>query len=156
LRGFSHRGFTITAPSDTCVIAVCDMIWRPNFETENKSVSYSSVGDATYANSTGFGKMYLGPIAQNRSFVRCVRNFLHINILGQDELTPKMPESESDGKPKNLLEETMKEYNITFQTIKNTLIKEKFENAEKFEKVTDIPSYKQLDLLGRIKEKHKN
>lgn len=155
LRGYESVNHRVTAPNDGCVISVCSIIWVPNFETENRIISFSSIGDATFANATGFGKMFLGPIAENRSFVRCVRNFLRVNILGQDELTPKMeamPDAPAASSG-NLLEDTMKEYGIEFKTIKNTLLKDKVQNAENFNSVNDIPKRVQLELIGRIKKK---
>ena len=155
LRGFSSKGHTLTAPNDSCVISVCNIVWYPNFETENQSVSYASIGDATVTNAIGFGKMFLGPIAENRSFVRCVRNFLHVNILGQDELTPKV-EATADTQQQStgdILEDAMRELGVTFQTVKNTLVRDKEPGAEGFKSVSDIPKRLQFELLGKIKKK---
>ncbi len=155
LRGFSSKDHILTAPNDSCVISVCNIVWYPNFETENQSVSYSSIGDATVLNATGFGKMFLGPIAENRSFVRCVRNFLRVNILGQDELTPKV-EATADTQQQStgdILEDAMRELGVTFQTVKNTLIRDKEPGAEGFKSVSDIPKRLQFELLGKIKKK---
>ena len=153
-RGYESVLYKVTAPNDSCVIAACNINWIPNFENQNQDISFSSIGDATYANATGFGKMFLGPIAENRSFVRCVRNFLRVNILGQDELTPKMEAMpDAPASSKNLLEDTMREYGIEFKTVKNTLLRDKVPNAENMNSVSDIPKRLQLELIARIKKK---
>ena len=72
MRGYSSVTYQVTAPSDNCTIAVCCIQWLPNFETENRTIFSSGIGDATSQSATGFGKMFLAPIAENRAFVRCV------------------------------------------------------------------------------------
>ena len=48
--------------------------------------TFSAIGDASPNNTESFARFYLGPIAENRAFVRCVRNFLKINVVAQEEL----------------------------------------------------------------------
>ena len=153
LRGYDYVRYDVTAPSENCIVAVCSIAWISNYETQNRNITFSSIGDATCQSANGFGKMFLGPIAENRAFVRCVRNFLRVNILGQDEIAPKMETQSTEIVPANmnLLEQVMKEHNVTFELIKATLIKDKYTNAENFESVADIPRAAQLNLIGRIK-----
>ncbi len=152
LRGYTHVGYKVECPSNDYVVAVCNIVWRPNYETEGSSVEFSAIGDASHGNTNGFGKNFLGPIAENRSFVRCVRNFLKINIVGQDEVSGATPVDDSDVSS-NLLKDAMKKYGVTFEKVKETLIREKLEGAENFKSLDEIPRYKQFELIKRIKDK---
>lgn len=85
------RGFTsVSYLSEKCeadhVAVACTMTFIPNFETEGKEVSFQDMANATLNNTHDFGQNYLETIACNRAFVRCVRNFLNIHIVGADEV----------------------------------------------------------------------
>ncbi len=86
IRGYSSVEYDVKTPSADYVVATCKIRWIPNFETENREVLFSAIADASPGNTHSFASDYLAAIAENRSFVRCVRNFLRINIVGQDEL----------------------------------------------------------------------
>ena len=45
----------------------------------------------------------------------------------------------------------MKDKGISFDVLKNKLVKEKFENAENLNSITDIPKVKIFELIERIK-----
>ena len=82
IRGYSSIKYSISAPSAEYVVATCTIVWIGNFETEGQEVSFSSIGDASFENTSAIGGVhYLGPIAENRAFVRCVRNFLRISYI---------------------------------------------------------------------------
>jgi hypothetical protein len=57
-----------------------------NFETAGQSVVFEDIANATEANTDNFCLKFLETIACNRAFVRCVRNFLNIHIIGADEI----------------------------------------------------------------------
>ena len=161
LRGFLSVTQTITSPCKELVACVCMISWIPNFETEGKILISTGAADATPGNTSGFGNLFLTAIAENRAFVRCVRNFLGIKILGQDEITPQgtaivdsSPEPVSQpAKPVASLEATMKEKNVSFEEVKNKLIAEKCEGAESFTSVSDIPPLKIFEIMERLKKK---
>lgn len=153
-RGFSSCKYTVTSPSNDYVIAVCQIEWIPNYETGGRAITSSGIGDASTLNTTSFGKLYLGPFAENRAFVRCVRQFLRINIVSQEEISEMAAEAAEDTATV-LLRETMTKMGITFDLIKGKLIEEKVEGAENFSDVKDIPRYKQFELIERIKNKAK-
>ncbi len=132
-------------------------------------VVFSDVGSATLDNTAGFGKLYLAPVAANRAFVRCVRNFLGINIVAQDEV--KAGDIEQDGpvsastKPDGwrLLQAKIDDKNaknttkITFADVKKgALTKYRAEiTASDPEKWTDWKDIASLDawvLLGKLKD----
>ena len=57
------------------------------FNIDSKpEVLYEEYANATSENTNDFCLKFLETIACNRAFVRCVRNFLNINIVGVDEL----------------------------------------------------------------------
>tara|TARA_Y100001934_G_C12367577_1_gene784392 strand:+ start:1416 stop:2126 length:711 start_codon:yes stop_codon:yes gene_type:complete len=162
IRGFTDVKYSVVSPSADYVVATCTISWIPNYETEGKEVSFSAIGDASPQNTSGFGQMFLAACAENRSFVRCVRNFLRINIVAQEELakmvagkssyTPPTPAvEENQTSPSYLLKKVMKEKSITFESVKKKLVKEKFEGLEKIKGVDDIPKFKMFELIERIK-----
>ena len=164
IRGYTNVDYTVTSPSSDYVVATCRISWIPNYETENNPVTFSSIGDASISNTNDFAKNYLGPIAENRAFVRCVRNFLRINIVAQEELgatsNSKNGESslEATGEknvdqsdPHYLLDKVMKEKSVSFEKLKKVLLKESYKGAEDFESIQDVPKPKVFNLIARIK-----
>jgi hypothetical protein len=47
---------------------------------------FEDMANATLNNTSSFATKFLETIACNRSFVRCVRNFLNVHIVGDDEI----------------------------------------------------------------------
>lgn len=156
IRGYKSLEYDVKSPSPDYVVATCKITWIPNFETEGNEVTFSAIGDASPHNTQSFAKFFLGPIAENRAFVRCVRNFLKINIVGQDEMgnVKVMDESEPDNPsdPRYLLQRVMKEKGISFEQVKKKLVKENFEGADSFSGVEDIPKNKIFELIERLKK----
>ena len=76
----------------------------------------------------------MGPIAENRAFVRCVRNFLKINIVAQEELGNSKifeePVDAGQADPQQLLERVMKDKSVSFEQVKTRLTQEKYDGAE--------------------------
>ena len=85
IRGFDTLNFNVvkTEEEESCVVCSIDFI--PNYENP-KGVFYSEVANATPQNTSGFTSKFLESIAANRAFIRCVRGFLNINIVGADEI----------------------------------------------------------------------
>ncbi len=162
IRGFTHVNYTIDTPSADYVVAACHIKWVSNYETEGNAVTYSAIGDATPHNTDGFAKNFLGPIAENRAFVRCVRNFLKIHIVSQEEMSvtatqgrpsSSLPSDNGGGTdPKSLLQNIMKEKGVPFDKVKERLVKEKFNGAEAFGSVKDIPNIKIFELIERMQK----
>jgi hypothetical protein len=153
-RGFSRISYRVTSPTPDYVVAVCEIDWIPNYETEGRAVTSSGIGDASPVNTTGFGRHYLGPFAENRAFVRAVRQFLRINIVSQEEISEMAAEAAEDVAT-TLLKETMGKFNITFEGMKAKLIAEKKEGAETWNNLDDIPRAERFALIERIKDKAK-
>ena len=156
IRGFTDVSYKVVAASENYFATSCKITWIPNYETEGRTVSFEALADATINNTKNFARFFLAAIAENRAFVRCVRNFLKINIVSQEELgdakllyesAPENPTS-----PYSLLEKIMKEKNISLDILKKKLLEEKIENADAIRSVNDIPKVKIFELIDRIKK----
>jgi len=161
IRGFTNVKYEVTSPSSDYVVATCSIDWIPNYETENNSVTFTAIGDASPNNTNSFASNFLGPIAENRAFVRCVRNFLKINIVGKEELggndAPSTTNtsghtSDSSMDPRSMLSSVMSEKGVTFDKIKQRLLKEGYDDAEALESLGDIPKLKVFELIERLKK----
>tara|TARA_R110000744_G_scaffold133833_1_gene242412 strand:- start:1481 stop:2266 length:786 start_codon:yes stop_codon:yes gene_type:complete len=86
LRGYHGVNFDTNATSDGYVTAKCSIEWMENYESGTDKILYTDVANATLANTDAFCAKFLETIACNRAFVRCVRNFLNIHIVGADEI----------------------------------------------------------------------
>jgi hypothetical protein len=86
LRGFE----SVSYYSDKCelnhVAVCCTMTFIGNYETGGGSIVFQDMANATLENTSSFATKFLETIACNRAFVRCVRNFLNIHIVGDDEI----------------------------------------------------------------------
>jgi hypothetical protein len=135
----------------------CVIKWFPNFETGGIPVEFAAKADATITNCDSFAKYYLSAMAENRAFVRAVRNFLNIPILGKDEIgkTPLETATTSVVKatPHSILEELLAERKISFDKLKAKMIKDSLGTPESYSCVKDIPVNLVLDIIGRLKSK---
>ena len=94
LRGYTRVHFAFPKLERDYVVATCQIDWITNFESTNPIDGQESwdlngfmdVANATYDNTDGFGQKFLETIAANRAFVRAVRNYLGIHIVGEDEI----------------------------------------------------------------------
>ena len=156
IRGFTYVSYSVPGASANYVVANCCINWIANYETNDKDVSFESLADASPDNTQSFARNYLAAIAENRAFVRCVRNFLKINIVGQDEIGAKNNfedlSSENPLSPTAALASLMKEKNITLEDLKKKLAKEKYEKIEDLSSLSDIPKPKIFELIDRIKK----
>ena len=161
IRGFTSVKYNVNCPCPDYVVATCIIEWMPNYETEGKVVTFSSIGDASPNNTSSFARNYLAAIAENRAFVRCVRNFLKINIVGKDELgenSGARPETETTANeeampsPYVMLKTVMEDKKVSFTNLKKRLKDEDYESAEKMSSINDIPKIKVFELIERIKK----
>ena len=158
IRGFTSVEYKVVAASENYFATSCKITWIPNYETSGRVIEFEALADATLNNTKSFARFFLAAIAENRAFVRCVRNFLKINIVSQEELgdakllEEAVSSNENPTSPQVLLEKVMKEKKITFETLKERLVKEKFENVESLNCTQDIPKSKIFELIERIKK----
>lgn len=85
VRGFESLKFEVVESSKERAVVSCSMYFTPNYENPD-GMNYSEVANATIENTDGFGEKFLEAFAANRAFIRCVRNFLNVNIVGFDEI----------------------------------------------------------------------
>ena len=87
LRGFHNVTYDIQESSDERVVVQCMINWIENYEGVYAfRPTFASIANATIHNTNGFAAKFLECIAENRAFVRTVRNFLGIHIVGADEI----------------------------------------------------------------------
>lgn len=136
--------------------------WAPNYETNNKSITFESIADATPNNASGFGTNYLATIAENRSLCRCIRNFLGINVCSVEEVGNtkgnKPQNSSNNDVAYGVLNELLTQNGRKFENLKNVLIKEGIFTADEESKilaVEDIPKDKILTVIEFTKKKLK-
>ena len=91
LRGFESVSYETVKCEHDHVAVKCCVCFIKNYETEEK-VYYEDMANATFNNTSSFATKFLETIACNRAFVRAVRNFLNVHIVGDDEI------DKSDGK----------------------------------------------------------
>ena len=103
LRGYSSVMYEVIKCEKDYVAIKCSICWLDNFESCDKVV-FEDIANATIENTSSFATKFLETIAANRAFVRCVRNFLNVHIVGDDEIdksngTPQHPETEDEVEP---------------------------------------------------------
>jgi hypothetical protein len=161
IRGYTNVNYDVIHAQPDYVAVKCTINWTANYETNMCPVSFSALADAHLDNTKDFAKNFLMAIAENRAFIRCVRSFLKINIVGNDEMgktTHVDSEIESNTlvtQPIALLQKTMEEYKISFDQIKERAIEKKMENAEKWASINDISPLSMFTIISGIKNKNK-
>src|SRR5690349_12782991 len=96
LRGYDSVFYNVFSSSVEYCCVHCSINWIKNFETGNNEVTFSSIADANINNTENFAKYYLSSIAENRAFSRCVRNFLRIHIISDEEINKEGEKLVSD------------------------------------------------------------
>lgn len=86
LRGFSDCYYDVVKCEENHVAVKCSITFTPNYETRSEPTVFSDMANATLNNTSNFATKFLETIACNRAFVRCVRNFLNVHIVGDDEI----------------------------------------------------------------------
>jgi hypothetical protein len=118
LRGINSVSYNVEESSDERAVVSCVINFMPIYENgldAHHSLYYSSLANATVHNTNGFAAKFLECIAENRAFVRTVRNFLGIHIVGADEIdssknkspivTPPSSSGAKDISPQGILKE---------------------------------------------------
>ena len=159
LRGYKSVTYKTITASPEYVCISCNIKWTPNFENEGREIEFESIGDASLNNTESFAKLYLGPIAENRAFVRCVRNFLRIAVLGKDEIgvstNNHKDEEKKDTKQLKMFKDVMEKKKITWEHIKHKLKnEEKYKDrySDDWKGAEDLPKDVMFDFLERMKK----
>ena len=85
LRGYKSVKYDVIKCEPNYVAAKCGITWIPNYEFDHDTY-YEDMANATANNTSDFAVKFLETIAANRAFVRSVRSFLNIHIVGSDEI----------------------------------------------------------------------
>ena len=157
LRGFNNVSY-FTEKCELDHVAVnCTISFIGNYETAGTPIHYQDIANATLDNTYDFGQNFLETIACNRSFVRCVRNFLNIHIVGSDEIGPA-PSSKKTSKPgvspQSMLESS---FDSSFEDFKS-LLRDFWQSGtyqndsiKTWNDFKDIPTKEARTILGLVK-----
>jgi hypothetical protein len=161
IRGYKDVSYEVIQAQPDYVAVKCTINWIPNYETSMQSVSFSALADAHLDNTKDFAKNFLMAIAENRAFIRAVRSFLKINIVGNDEMgktthvDSEVEPNTSITQPVALLEKTMEEHNISFEQIKERAVQKNMDGAGKWNNIKDISPLAMFTIISGIKNKNK-
>ena len=163
IRGYSSVDYSVHAASPEYVMTACTISWIPNFETRGEPLYFTSLADASFGNTTSFGSLYLAAVAENRAFVRCVRNALGIHIVGADELGPKSVvnpqqvtiKKYSDTEPHGMLQNILKERKKSFEQLKTQWMEKGNHEAEKWSTLDDLTTDEIFLILESLKKPKK-
>jgi hypothetical protein len=156
IRGFLNVRHDIVYRDPTSVAASCTIDWIPNFECSNVS-TYSTIANASVENVDNNFTPFLESIACNRAFVRTVREFLNIPILGQDEI--KNDENVNINKSPTahrMLGEWMTANNFSFEHILAALNRNGIELKEDWVNLDVLPTPVVITALELISKKQKD
>jgi hypothetical protein len=162
IRGYKNVSYDVIQAQPDYVAVKCTISWIPNYETDMQEVSFSALADAHLDNTKDFAKNFLMAIAENRAFIRTVRSFLKINIVGNDEMgktthiDSEVEPNTSITQPVALLEKTMEEYKISFNQIKERAIQKNMEKASEWNSIKDISPLTMFTIISSIKNKNKH
>ena len=171
LRGFVAVDFDVQNVSDNYVTAKCTILWSNNYETAGDFTStYTDFANASEANTDDFCIKFLETIACNRAFVRCVRNYLNVHIVGADEIDKSKGADnsstiESDSSPvitpSALLEKILRDkhsvdsFDSFKEILRNLWKNEKYRNedAKDWSSFKDISAKEARKLIISLKSK---
>ena len=168
LRGFNSVAFETVKCENNHVAVKCRISYISNYET-GAEVVYEDMANATTNNCSSFAVKFLETIACNRAFVRAVRNFLNVHIVGLDEMDTSDGSQAKNVEPSSsstsfsihsTLEKNAKEYAncSNFECFKEYLLELKNSNTyinsdvESWNDYNDIPSKEARILLKILKD----
>lgn len=166
IRGFKSVQYKVASASMDYVCVSCGITWIGNYETGGEEVYFESMADAGAHNTESFGQSFLATVAENRAFVRAVRNFLKVNLVGNEEMGPKKNTSYNNSgnyqsyssqsnkiSASNYLESILKEKNISFEYLKQRMKNEKgFENVSEWSGISDISNNQVYRIIEKIQK----
>lgn len=168
LRGYDSVKYEVVRCEQDYVVVKCGINWTPNYEMPYRSY-YEDIANATAFNTSDFALKFLETIAANRAFVRAVRNFLNIHIVGSDEMDSsggkpiqksEPPQESSPLTPQVKLRETAEEHGLEdfaeFKSRLRTLYKngtyKPSEDPKEWDKYSDIPAKEARKLIAILKK----
>jgi hypothetical protein len=169
IRGFTSLSYDVIKSERDYVVVKCKINWIGNFETGGMPIEFEDIANASLENTNDFCAKFLETIATNRAFVRCVRNFLNIHIVGDEEIDKSKNKNRSyenieqlqidgDISPQNLLmKHAVKKLSIgNFEDFKRKLremwTSELYQNTEakNWNSFKDIPAKECRKLISLL------
>lgn len=160
IRGYKSIEFVTNNPNSNFASTTCKITWVPNYETEGREVTSSDGSCAHIENVNDFMAPFLTECSINRSFARCIRSFLNINIVSHEELFDRRKVAQPEGgenSPYATLENCMKSQNLTFEKLKEKCIKAEaytFDNPEKWNSIKDISKKEVFYIMSVLNKKN--
>ena len=159
LRGFSDVSYEAVKCEIDHVAVICRMTFSPNYETAGQKVIFQDMANATFENTSSFATKFLEAIACNRAFVRCVRNFLNVNIVGDDEIdkSGKPPAATSSNpsplSPYGVLEKKFKSFDEFKNALRDLWSAGQYKNdqVKSWADFSDIPPKEARILISLVK-----
>jgi hypothetical protein len=159
LRGYMGFTYVTTSASPHYVHTKCSINWLPNYESEDLSVFSEGIGDAHEGNTDSFMKFYLAAAAENRSFVRCVRNYLNIAIVSDEEIREKggkvtnntQDEQDPGAKPVEIIQKLLAQKGKKNDWVKQQLVADGIDITD-MTSLKDIPKNKLFEYTGKLKK----
>jgi hypothetical protein len=146
LRGFKSVRYTPAVCEKDHVAVTCEIEFLPNYETSGEVVVFQDMANATLNNTSSFATKFLEAIACNRAFIRCVRNFLNIHIVGDDEIDksnikPSTGEAISPLTPNSVLENEFIDFDSFKAKLRELWASSCYQNSDaaKWNSFSDIP-----------------
>jgi len=159
LRGFTNVSFYSEKCELDHVAVNCTITFIGNYETGGEPITYQDMANATLDNTYDFGQNFLETMACNRAFVRCVRNFLNIHIVGSDEIGPPAKSNGSKSKPSTspqaMLSSHFSDDFEEFRSLLRTFWQNdtyKHDSIKDWNKFSDLPIKEARILLKLVKE----
>lgn len=152
IRGYSALKQTVKAMPDG-LVCECTITFLPNFETDGREVSYTAVAGASPTNVAPEYSQFLAAIASNRAFGRCVREFLGINSVTDEELNPneEVKVADAASKPVELVKKRCVDAGISFETLLKGLNGQGLSHTD-WVSFETLPASVALSALELIKE----
>ena len=161
MRGYSELDPKIHTACREYVAAECRITWLPHRDVGMRVEKTGGNAMATLSNTDGFTQAYLCEMAQNRAFARCIRDYLGIEIVSKEEVNAISETGETNANSAQTTENPTDVYATlqaemdrtkhSFEFIKARLIEKQFKGAEGFESINDIPKYKVIALIKKLK-----
>ena len=167
IRGFKECSFDYNSSEDRAS-ARCRIQFIGNYETNNEEVRFESTAERSKFSTVRPFNNFLVSLAENAALARCVRNFLRIATLANDEIlgfqdnAPDQTEESDPTSPHAVLEKLLKANNWSYGQLQKALtskVDEKNERvypeAETWQSVKDIPKSKVLGIIGTLQKLNK-
>jgi hypothetical protein len=161
IRGYESVTYNVINASPDYVGVSCRIVWLPNYESGFRPLTFESLADASPNNTSGFARKYLMAIAENRAFVRCVRNSLGIPIVGKDEIGTMEQDFMAPAKsfnptsPHGVLQSILQEKKKSFEKFREEWVSIGHEEAKVWTGLGDIPPEQIFSILEAIKRPKK-